>query len=270
MKTVTNLLAGALLDRRLQVATETARAAGVLLLEHFRAAPAEVEYKGVRDIVTKADKESEALIVGRLKAAFPDDEVLAEEGGGAAGGSGGRWVVDPLDGTVNFAHRYPHFAVSIAFEREGRIDVAVVYDPCRHETFAVRRGAAPPADCVSLGVTRTASLDRAIILTGFGMLRGDSPDGRALDVLTRLLLETEGIRRAGAAALDLAYVAAGRADGFYEWGLKPWDVAAGSLLIEAAGGFATDIQGGRDFLGKGSIVASGPGLYPALIAAVRR
>lgn len=258
------------LDRRLAVAAETARAAGDLLLERFRVpATGAVEYKGARDIVTEADRASERLIVDRLQAAFPDDAVVAEEGTNAPGPSGGRWIVDPLDGTVNFAHRYPHFAVSIGYERAGRIEVGVVRNPVRDETFAVRRGAPPPPWAIPLGATATASLDRAMILTGFGMLRGSSPDPRTFEILRRALLATEGIRRAGSAALDLAYVASGRADGFYEWGLRPWDVAAGGLLVEAAGGIVTAVDGGRNWLESGGIVAANARVHAALLDVVR-
>ena len=224
-------------DRFKTVAVAAAKDAGALLRERLTR-PRAVQRKGVVDLVTDADRAAEALIVGRVRAEFPDHRLIGEEGGrGAGGGAPYGWLVDPLDGTTNFAHGYPHFAVSIALERQGRVVLGVVYDPVRDELFVAERGQGATVNGAPLRVSDEDQLIRSLLATGF-------PYDLALRAEPKAIWETlldrcQGLRRGGSAALDLTYVAAGRLDGFYERPLQPWDMAAGALLVEEAGGRVT-------------------------------
>lgn len=221
-------------DDLLALAVEVAADAGQLLLAHSEQV-LEVRTKtSATDPVTEADDASERLIVRRLLAARPDDGILGEEGASRSGSSGLRWVVDPLDATVNFTYGLPHWCVSIAAEDDRGPVVGVVADPGREEVFAAARGHGATCNGRAIAVTDVPALDRALVATGFSY-DPDVRDQQGRDVAA-LLPRVRDVRRAGSAALDLAYVAAGRLDGYYEFGLQPWDWAAGRLLVTEAGG----------------------------------
>ncbi|HTH51202.1 MAG TPA: inositol monophosphatase family protein [Pyrinomonadaceae bacterium] len=230
----------------LNFAIETARDAGRILLERYGRTHT-VTKKGDINLVTEADLASEQLIIERIKSHFPKHAVLAEESGDAVavdGSSEWKWIIDPLDGTTNFAHGYPCFAVTIAAERNGEIVVGVTHDPTRNETFAAERGKGATLNNKPIRVSDTDELGNALIVTGFPYdFKKRENFSRHL---TTFLLKSRGVRRDGSAAIDMAYVACGRFDGFWEEGLNPWDMAAGVLLIEEAGGQVTG-YGGSSF-----------------------
>ncbi|MBN2491608.1 MAG: inositol monophosphatase [Planctomycetes bacterium] len=248
----------------LKFARELALAAGGILMRHHEAlAPAEIGRKGPIDMVTVADRESEALVAARLRARFPDHVIVAEESAALAGPfppEVPRWYVDPLDGTTNYVRGFPFFAVSIACWRGDEPLVGVVHAPYLEETFTAARGAGAYLGGRRLRVTCTAALEEALLATGFHYDRRTLAANNVRN-FNNLILEVRGIRRTGSAAMDLAYVAAGRLDGFWEPHLNAWDVAAGILLVQEAGGRVTDFAGGRDFLEGRSIVAAGPALH---------
>jgi len=246
-------------DRYLQAAVETAQQAGALLLDEFRrysepGAAVRLEYKSGADIITAADRRSEAFIVERLRTLFPSHAIVAEEGGGQRTASDYCWYVDPLDGTTNFAHGYPVFAVSIALAAGEDLLVGVVHDPARGETFHAARGQGAWLNQKRLRVSRTARLSESLLATGFpSTKRHENPN---ILYYQRFTLLSHGVRRDGSAALDLCYVACGRFDGFWEFNLKPWDVAAGMLMVREAGGVVTDFNAVPFRLGGGEIAAS--------------
>ncbi len=224
----------------LQAAIDTARAAGRILLEEF-ARPQEISYKGDVDLVTQADRRSEQVIVERLRKSFPDHSIAAEEGSGHENSSPFRWHVDPLDGTTNFAHGYPCFAVSIALAENDALLAGVVYNPVSDEMFAAARGQGATLNGKKISVSKIPKLLTSLLVTGFPMhKRQSSPN---IHYYWDFTLRSHGVRRDGSAALDLAFVAAGRFEGFWEFGLKPWDTAAGVLLVEEAGGKVSDFSG---------------------------
>lgn len=221
----------------LDFAIQTARDAGRILAERF-GRKIEISNKSEIDLVTESDLASERLIIDRIKTYYPRHSILAEESG-ASNPDGEnqnewRWIIDPLDGTTNYAHGYPCFCVSIALQHKGTLQIGVVYDPLRDEMFAAERGRGAALNGRRISVSRTRSLGSSLLCTGFPY------DVRERNEFARhfanFIMRAQGVRRDGAAALDLAYVAAGRFDGFWEEGLKPWDVAAGALIIEEAGG----------------------------------
>jgi myo-inositol-1(or 4)-monophosphatase len=230
------------MDGFLQVALEAAREAGaVLLAEHSR--PQKISYKGEVDLVTETDKRSEAIIVGRLRREFPDHRIIAEEGsGGASTASRYEWHVDQLDGTTNFAHGYPCFAVSIGLLLDGEPVVAVVFNPVSDELFSARRGAGAYLNGKPIQVSKIHRLGTSLVATGFpAHKRGDNGN---IHYYWQFTLRSHGVRRDGSAALDLCSVACGRFEAFWEFGLKSWDTAAGILLVTEAGGKVTDLSGG--------------------------
>ncbi len=259
-------------ERALAVALEAAREAGALLLETLgRLDPAALGRKtSVRDLVTQADVASERLVVARLRAAFPAHAIEAEEEVRDAGEvEGPRWFLDPLDGTVNFVHRIPVFAVSLALWDGARPEVAVVHAPRLGETFHALRGGGAFLNGERLRVSAAGSLAECVLATGFPYVRGDRErDNRAN--FDALLPEVRGMRRMGSAAIDLAYTAAGRFDGYWELGLAPHDVAAGALLVREAGGRVSDFDGGEDWLRAGHLVAGGPVVHALLRPRLRR
>jgi myo-inositol-1(or 4)-monophosphatase len=229
----------------LNFAVETARDAGRILLERYGRTHT-VTKKGDINLVTEADLASEQLIIERIRSHFPKHAILAEESGSAVvdGSSEWKWIIDPLDGTTNFAHGYPCFAVTIACEYNGEIIVGVTHDPTRNETFAAERGKGATLNNKPIRVSDTDELGNALIVTGFPYdFKKRENFSRHL---TTFLLKSRGVRRDGSAAIDMAYVACGRFDGFWEEGLNPWDMAAGVLLIEEAGGQVTG-YGGSEF-----------------------
>jgi myo-inositol-1(or 4)-monophosphatase len=229
----------------------------------------QVSVKGPGDFVSTADLHAERTLKTELQRARPGYGLLFEEGGATEGTDPHhRWIVDPLDGTTNFLHGIPHFAISIALERDGEIVAGVVYEPTRDEMFWAEKGAGAYLNDRRLRVSARRQLGEALIGTGipFGG-RGDHP--AYLATLARVMAATSGVRRFGAAALDLAYVAAGRYDGYWEFGLSPWDVAAGILLVREAGGFVSDLAGGQTMMTSGDVLAANGHLHLPLAALIR-
>jgi len=228
------------MESYLNTAIEIAREAGDLLLEHFRQ-PLEIAYKRRSDLVTEADRKSESLIVARLRSHFPGHDIVAEEGGGQRTGADYCWYVDPLDGTTNFAHGFPIFAVTLGLASRGEVVTGVVYDPTRDELYTVERGAGAFLNGQRLHVSNLGELSACLVATGFPPFA--SNHDLNVQFYFRFTQLTHGIRRAGSAALDLCCVAAGRFDGFWELKLNPWDKAAGTLLVTEAGGRVSGITG---------------------------
>jgi len=252
----------------LHSAQDIARRAGAVLRDAYHR-PRHIGYKGEVDLVTWADVESERLIVAELREAFPEHTILAEEGGVTSRNDDSEytWVVDPLDGTTNFAHGVPIFAVSIALRGpDGNLLLGVVYDPMRNECFAATRGGGTTLNGTPIRVTEEAELGRALLVTGFAYERRTATDGN-FAVFTRFVHRTQGLLRLGTAAINLAYVACGRLDGFWAQGLYPWDVAAGILLVREAGGMVTNYTGSDEGLYEGRhIVASNGHLHKTVLA----
>ena len=229
-----------LVSKELDIAATTAEQAGAILLKHF-GKTLNIRYKDRINLVTKADRETEQIIVCSLLKAFPSYGILAEEGTTAVAGDT-RWIVDPLDGTTNYAHGYPVFCVSIALEREGTIRLGVIYDPTRREMFTALKGQGAYLNRTRICISTTNTIGRAILVTGFAYDVQTSRDNN-LDHFANFILKAQAVRRDGSAALDLAYLACGRFDGFWELKLHPWDTAAGSLLVTEAGGRMSDFKG---------------------------
>lgn len=242
-----------------------ARAAGLLLRRGW-GRPGQVEHKGQVDLVTDFDRQAEALITNALRVEFPDHTIHAEEQGTVGlADSPYTWVVDPLDGTTNFAHGFPVFAVSIGLVHRGETLVGVIYDPLRDELFAAGAGRGAQLNQNPIEVSQIDTLAQALLATGFAYDRAWAADHN-LPYLDRFLRRCQGIRRAGSAALDLAYVACGRLDGHWEMRLHPWDVAAGILLVTEAGGRVTDFDGGHQRHHSGlEIVASNGRIHDAML-----
>ncbi len=241
---------------------EIARDAGTLLMEYFRAR-VKVEYKGDVDLVTVADRKSEALIRERIKAVWPDHDILGEEGGLQDQGSEYRWYVDPLDGTTNFAHSYPVFCVSVAVEHKGERIAGVIYDPTRDEMYSAEIGGGAYLNGERIQVSKVGNLAESLVATGFpSRKRHKNPN---IYFYHQITLRTHGVRRAGSAALDLANVASGRYEGFWEFNLNPWDTAAGVLLVQEAGGRVTDFSGGPFAIESRETLASNGLIHDALL-----
>jgi myo-inositol-1(or 4)-monophosphatase len=244
------------------LATQIAREAGALLMEYFRQRVT-IEYKGEADLVTIADRKSEALIRERLREHWPSHDILGEEGGLQDTGSDYRWYVDPLDGTTNFAHGFPVFCVSMALEYKGKRIAGVIYDPTRDELFAAEQGSGAYLNDERIRVSKTANLAECLVATGFpSHKRHKNPN---IFFYHQITLRTHGVRRAGSAALDLCCVACGRFDGFWEFNLNPWDTAAGVLIVEEAGGKVTNFHGGPFELNSHQTLASNGIVHEALL-----
>ncbi len=232
----------------------------------------DVEAKGFNDYVTQVDRTAERAIIEFVRKTYPDHAIQAEESGSAAGKNGEQdwlWIIDPLDGTTNFIHGFPQYAVSIAIRHKGITEHAVVLDPIRREAFSASRGHGASMNGRRLRVAERRGLEGALIGTGIPF----RPDQAALmdsylQVLKTVATQSAGIRRAGAASLDLAYVAAGRLDGFFEIGLSPWDIAAGELIVREAGGLVGDFSGGHNYLQSGNIVCGNAKVFKGLLTAV--
>jgi myo-inositol-1(or 4)-monophosphatase len=227
-----------------------------------------VEAKGRNDYVTAADRGAEEAIIRIIRARFPDHAVVAEESEPTAGAAGYRWYIDPLDGTTNFVHGYPLFATSIGVADAQGMRAAAIYDPLRDELFTAARGRGARSNGAPIRVSGTARLRQGLIVTGIPFRSLDRLE-EYLRSLRAVIEGSAGIRRDGSAALNLAYTACGRYDGFWEMGLSPWDVAAGSLIVQEAGGVVTDFGGRQRYIDSGDIVAAGPAVHPALLEIVR-
>jgi myo-inositol-1(or 4)-monophosphatase len=239
-----------------------AREAGALLMDFFRQR-VKIEYKGDADLVTVADRKSEALILERIRKQFPSHDVMGEEGARIESGSDYRWYVDPLDGTTNFAHGFPVFCVSLAVQYRGRGAAGVVYDPTRDEMFVAEQGRGAFLNGEPIRVSSTSRLAECLLGTGFpSHKRHKSPN---IYFYHQITLRTHGVRRAGSAALDLCNVACGRFDGFWEFNLNPWDTAAGVLIVQEAGGRVTNFAGGPFELDSRETLASNGLVHDALV-----
>ncbi len=253
----------------MNVALNAAYRAGSIILDNLGTLGFEdVGQKQENDFVTRVDRESEQVIVETILSSFPDHRILAEEAHGETASGGYRWIIDPLDGTTNYIHGFPVFAVSIALEHEGRVVMGVVHDPLRPETFRAEKGRGAFLNDKPISVSRRSCEAGCLVATGFPFRKKDMLD-LYLEAFKRVFHHSSGIRRAGAAALDLAYLAAGRCDGFFEFGLSPWDIAAGSLLIQEAGGIITDFAGSGDFLTTGNVVAGNVSVHPLILEDIK-
>jgi myo-inositol-1(or 4)-monophosphatase len=253
----------------LNIAVRAARRAGSIINRAaLEGGPLEVRSKRAHDYVTQVDRAAEEAIIEIVRKAYPDHAFLAEESGTTGGAADYRWIIDPVDGTTNFIHGFPQYCVSIAVEHRGALAHAVVYDPLKNELFNASKGRGAFLNDRRIRVSKCTRLQDALVGTGFPF-----KEVSRLDLYMRQLrsfMETSaGVRRAGAAALDLAYVACGRLDAFWELGLSPWDMAAGALLIQEAGGLVGDLTGEHQFLESGDICAATPKLFSALLEALR-
>jgi myo-inositol-1(or 4)-monophosphatase len=256
----------------LNFAIGVAREAGGLLLDRLGRA-LQVSNKGAIDLVTEADLASEKLIIERIRSHYPRHAILAEESGDSETSSSNsdaewKWIIDPLDGTTNYAHGYPCFCVSIGIERQGKLEIGVVYDPMRNEMFAAERGQGATLNERPMRVSAVEELNRAMLCTGFPYDVRERPDF-ARD-FSNFTMQAQAVRRDGSAALDLAYVACGRFDGFWEDGLNPWDIAAGVVLIEEAGGTVSDFQGGALDIYSPRVLASNGLVHQSMMEVIRR
>jgi myo-inositol-1(or 4)-monophosphatase len=255
----------------LNVAIKAARSASVIInraaldVESVR-----VSQKMAKDFVTEVDQASENIIIDTLLTAYPDHGILAEESGQTRGNPDSEhiWIIDPLDGTTNFIHGFPFYCVSIALQSKGRIEQAVVYDPTRNDLFTSTRGRGAFMNDRRLRVSKRLNLEECLISTGFPF-RPDDDYATYLKLASEIMQRTAGLRRPGAAALDLAYVAAGFCDGFFELGLQPWDMAAGSLLITEAGGLVGNFTGEADYLYQRECMAANPKIYAQLVGLLK-
>ncbi|WP_421621391.1 inositol monophosphatase family protein [Alkalilimnicola ehrlichii] len=250
------------------MAVRAARAAGDVIVRNLdRLDRVQVDSKGRNDFVSDVDRMAEEQIIHILRRAYPDHAILGEESG-SHGQADYEWVIDPLDGTTNYLHGFPHYAVSIALRHRGRLESGVIYDPLRQELFTAHRGAGCQLDGRRLRVTRAKTIDGALLGTGFPF-----KNPRLLDPYMAMFRDVSrrasDLRRAGSAALDLAYVAAGRLDGFWELGLQPWDMAAGALMVKEAGGLVGDVTGGERHMQTGHVVAGNPKLFADLLRTIR-
>ncbi len=251
----------------LAFAIELARAGGEVL-KHYMTREKQVELKSRANLVTIADKESEAVIIQRINGRYPNHAVLAEESG-ASGSGDGKWIIDPLDGTTNFAHQYPFFCVSVAFEQRGEILCGAVYDPLRDEMFSAARGAGAFVNGQPIRVSDIDKVASALIMTGFPYGVREKID-IAMSQFRAFIIESQAVRRGGSAALDMCYVAIGRCDGFWEMDLHPWDTAAAQVILEEAGGRITDFSGNPFSPYMKQILASNGKIHQEMSAVLQR
>jgi len=255
----------------LGIAVRAARRAGAIISRAARDVELmTVTRKRHNDFVTEVDKAAEQAIIEILHRAFPDHAILAEESGATAGNAGESeytWIIDPLDGTTNFIHGFPQYAVSIGLRHKGVLTQGVIYDPTKNELFTATRGRGAYLDERRIRVSKRVQLSEALIGTGFPFRDFDGLD-EYLSMFRALTARTAGLRRAGAAALDIAYVAAGRLDGFWEMGLSAWDMAAGALMVQEAGGLVGDFHGDPNYLDSGRIVCGSPKIFAQLLQVI--
>jgi len=245
----------------LNVAVMAARRAGSTLIKKMvNLGKLKVEQKGHNDFVSDADRAAEKAVIACIHKHYPDHSILAEESG-ASGDSDTIWIIDPLDGTTNYLHGFPVWAVSIGVQEKGRMEHAVVYDPLRQELFTASRGQGAMVDGHKIRVSGRMELSGALIGTGFPFRDAEMDITPYMEMLTKTIQHTSGVRRAGAAALDLCYVAAGRLDAYFETGLAPWDLAAGSLILREAGGIVSGLDGSENFMDTGHVLCGTPRIY---------
>ncbi|NMC86155.1 MAG: inositol monophosphatase [Anaerolineaceae bacterium] len=247
-----------------------AKTAGELVRANFNK-PHTIGYKGEVDVVTESDKKSEEYLLGQLAQTFPHHAILTEESGEHAGESDHLWIIDPLDGTVNYAHRLPIYSISIAYQLRGQLQLGVVYDPSRDECFSAERGQGAFLNGQPIAVSGATQLIQTLMVTGFPYDRQSEDYFRSLRLFGHITSITQGVRRLGSAALDLCYVAAGRMDAYFEHSIHPWDIAAAALIVQEAGGKVTDIHGEAHFMKEPySLIGSAPGVYAALLAELEK
>ncbi len=252
----------------INIAVRAARSAGNVIVRNLdRVDTLSIDVKDRNDFVTEVDRRAEEEIISTLRRAYPNHGILAEESGYSEGDEY-QWIIDPLDGTTNFLHGFPQFAVSIALRHKGRLEQGVVYNPLSQELFTATRGGGAMLNERRIRVSTRKGLDGALLGTGFPFKAQQHLDAY-LDMFRALFPSTAGIRRPGSAALDLAFVAAGRLDGFWEIGLNVWDMAAGVLLVQEAGGLSGDFRGGHDFLESGNIVCGNPKVFAEILKTIQ-
>ena len=248
----------------LNIAIRAARTAGdSIVREMDRTRDISIETKGQNDFVTEVDKNAEGIIISVIKNAYPEHAFLAEESG-QEGENDYLWIIDPLDGTTNFLHGFPHFSVSIALQNKGVLEQAVIYDPLKQELFTASKGKGAQLNNRKIRVSIKKTLDGALLGTGFPY-NNKSVMQQFIESYKNLFPNVAGIRRAGVASLDLAYVACGRLDGFWEFNLRPWDIAAGALIIQEAGGINAELTGGADYMKTGNIISANPKMIKAML-----
>jgi myo-inositol-1(or 4)-monophosphatase len=256
-------------DGFLEIAVKAVKLAGQIVVEHLgKISQKDIDIKQASDFVTVVDRESEKIIIDTIKERFPDHLFLAEESLKECGKGTYRWIIDPLDGTTNYIHGYPVFSISIALEYGGEVITGVILDPLRNELFWTEKGSGAYLNCLPMEVSKV-DIGESLVTTGFPF-RSKVMIDTYLKLFKNLFLKVSDLRRAGSAALDLAYLACGRCDGFFELGLSPWDIAAGSLLIKEAGGIVTDFGGGSNYIWTGNIVAGNPEVHQEILREVRK
>ena len=252
----------------INIAVSAARSAGNFIMRHAdRVGQLQIERKGRNDFVTQVDRGAEREIINVIHKAYPQHAILGEEGG-KIGDNEVVWIVDPLDGTTNFLHGFPHYAVSIGIQVRGRLEHGVIYAPCTQDLYVASRGSGATLNNRKIRVSGAKDMDQALIGTGVP-IRAVNLDAY-IPMLRNVVANTAGVRRAGSAALDLAYVAAGRLDAFWELNLKPWDIAAGMVLVQEAGGLTSEIYGRPDALETGNILVGTPKLHPIFVDLLRQ
>jgi len=252
----------------LEAAVAAAMRAGEIIVKNLgRISEDDIGLKSASDFVSRVDVESEEMIIRKIREVFPHHHFLAEEGTKESD-SEYRWIIDPLDGTTNFIHGYPIFSVSIALEHEKETVIGVVFDPMRNELFTAEKGRGSFLNDLPIRVSGVDTMERSLITTGFPFRKRDLID-TYLRIFKGLFLKVSDLRRAGSAAIDLSYVACGRCEGFFEFGLSPWDMAAGALIIREAGGIVSDFGGGEDYLQTGNIIAGNPSIHRYLLQEIR-
>jgi myo-inositol-1(or 4)-monophosphatase len=252
------------------IAVRAARAAGDIIVRNMdRLDRIKVVTKQNNDFVSNVDHLAEETIISTIKQAYPDHGILAEESGKQAENSEFQWIIDPLDGTTNYLHGFPQFAVSIALKHKDRLEVGVIYDPVSQELFTASRGNGAMLNDRKIRVTSHKGLQNALLGTGFPYYDQSYID-TYLETMKELMQRTAGIRRPGSAALDLAWLAAGRIDGFWEFNLKAWDIAAGALIVREAGGIVSDFENKGNYLHSGDIIAAGPKVFPEMLKIIQQ
>ena len=254
----------------LNIAVRAARSAGDHIVRKMNKLPdIKVEQKGRNDFVSEVDRQAEEKIIETLLTSFPNHGILAEESGEIEGSEDYQWIIDPLDGTTNYLHGFPHFAVSIACRHNGRLEHGVIYDPVNQELFTASRGDGATLNNKRIRVTRIASTQGALLGTGFPFKNHGQLD-EFLRIFSDFFTTASDIRRTGSAALDLAYVAAGRLDGFWESGLQIWDIAAGALIVREAGGITTDYTGNENYLELGQVISGNPKIIGEMLRKIQQ
>lgn len=253
----------------LNTAVKAARLAGNIILDNIgKISKEDVGLKQASDFVTRVDRDSETTIINTIKKRFPDHFILAEESIKETETDTFRWIIDPLDGTTNYIHGYPVFSVSIALQYRKEIILGVIFDPLKNELFSAEKGKEAFLNGHPINVSAVSTLQSSLITTGFPFRKKEFIDDY-LKLFKNIFNKASDLRRAGSAALDLAYVACGRCEAFFEIGLSPWDVAAGSIIIKEAGGIVTDFGGGKDYLLTGNIVAGNPAVHEKILREVK-